>query len=1047
MAGKWRCLSRRPTEWLKGKVIGSGSFGTVHLAIDSSTGALFVVKSAISDAGVKSLKNEASILENLDSPYIVKCIGKDVSFAENGEIKYNLFMEYMAGGSLSDVAQNFGGALNEKLIRLYTRQILEGLRYLHKNGIVHSDVKCKNVLLGASGAVKLADFGCAKRLNDNKVSSSKTSSQRCNGIGGLLFGWLLRPPWGLDATNKNPMAALLKIAKGHELPEFPRHFSAEGLDFLQKCLERDPEKRWKSEQLAGHPFVTGKPTITVCSRKEVAFSPTSVLDVASYDSECDDDDSCSQDELVSRVPFSVKRCFMEQNFLLPKHASENQLESSDNWITAYIAFISPRLQGQMKYKVHTTTVAEGQIRKHRKVESLRFSIYVVMTNKNKKKVVINKEEAAENWCFVCKDGGDIRICDYKQCLKSYHPHCVRKDDSFLNSENYWACGDRGFCNSCLKLVLLIEENKDHDSDGERVDFTDHETYEGLFMEYYMNRKREEGFESGDIYAAQDLVKIKKNHQPDSGSEEFDGKEEEEEQVSDSDDLDYKKRCRKKCKGKRYQRKKSVMQTPAKSTRNYFIGWASRPLVEFLASIGKSTSEEMSQRDVTSIINEVYDLLEAHFAENHDESEDSDPEYDSEDNNGGKPNECKKQKRLDMGEKSEKQELENNVPKSCFASVVVENVKLVYLKRSLLHELLKEPESFEEKVIGCFVRVKSDPYDYLSRNSYQLMQVKGVKTVQNGENNTEIVLLFSSVPKEIHMNLLSDDDFSEDECLDLRQKMAAGLLERPTVGDLEQKAKVLHKDITMHRIKKELALLQNLIDRANEKGWRLIPDLSELDSNTEDIMNDMKMDASAPKSILQCNPSDRWQNNRTSEEKAHHVHASPPERKQPLPVSERSASTQLLHGGTPNSELKHDNHTHRDLLQLTSEEKTNKSEAEQSSLKSQDMHNEQATSKTGQDASKTEVIELLSNDDNANSSKVTSILDNRGTDDPERQEWCIQGPCGEQDKCTLSVLKRWSETSPYASKFKVWKEDQSEENAVWLLEAINNASCSQKNSAK
>ncbi|KAL0335299.1 UNVERIFIED_CONTAM: Mitogen-activated protein kinase kinase kinase [Sesamum radiatum] len=329
MAGKWRCSSRQPTEWLKGKVIGSGSFGTVHLAIDSSTGALFVVKSAISDAGITSLKNEASILENLDSPYIVECIGKDVSFAENGEIKYNLFMEYMAGGSLSDVAQNFGGALNEKLIR-------------------------------ASGAVKLADFGCAKRLNDNKVSSSKMSSQRYNGIGGtplwmapevlrneaLNFAadiWSLgctviematgRPPWGLDATSKNPMAALLKIAKGHELPEFPRHFSAEGLDFLQKCLERDPEKRWTSEKLASHPFVTGKPTYTtVCSRKEVAFSPTSVLDVASYDSEYDDD-SCSQDELVSRVPISLKCYFMEQNFLLPKHASENQLDSSDNWIT------------------------------------------------------------------------------------------------------------------------------------------------------------------------------------------------------------------------------------------------------------------------------------------------------------------------------------------------------------------------------------------------------------------------------------------------------------------------------------------------------------------------------------------------------------------------------------------------------------------------------------------------------------------------------------------------------------------------------------------
>ncbi|KAI3445558.1 hypothetical protein Pfo_002223 [Paulownia fortunei] len=353
MARKWQCSFPQPTEWLKGNVIGSGSFGTVHLAIDSATGALFVSKSARSEAGIMSFKNEANILENLDSPYIVKCIRKDVSFAENGETKYSLFFEYMAGGSLSDVAQKFGGALNEKVIRLYTREILQGLKYLHKNGIVHSDVKCKNVLLGAAGTIKLADFGCAKRLSDEKVNT-KSSSQSCNGIGGtplwmapevlrnegLDFAadiWSLgctviematgRPPWGGDASN--PMAAVLKIAKGNEVPEFPGHFSPEGLDFLAKCLDRDPGKRWTSEKLLGHPFMTGKGAY-ISSRKEDALSPTSVLDVASYDS--DDDSSDDGAEFVSRLPFSVKCCFQEKT-LLPKHASENLWEASDNWIT------------------------------------------------------------------------------------------------------------------------------------------------------------------------------------------------------------------------------------------------------------------------------------------------------------------------------------------------------------------------------------------------------------------------------------------------------------------------------------------------------------------------------------------------------------------------------------------------------------------------------------------------------------------------------------------------------------------------------------------
>ncbi|KAG6408689.1 hypothetical protein SASPL_131708 [Salvia splendens] len=225
MRGKWQCC-----EWLKGHVIGSGSFGTVNLAIDTTTGSLFVVKSATTDAGISSLKNEADILHDLDSPYIVKCMGKD---------GHTLFFEYMGGGSISDMMHKFGGALQEKLIRLYTRQILLGLDFLHRSGIVHSDIKCNNVLVSASGSVKLTDFGCAQR------------TPPCRGIGALLSGW---PPSSSRATTStsHPTSG---SRQGHELPRFPANFSPEGLDFLSKCLDRDPRKRWSSGMLLDHPFL------------------------------------------------------------------------------------------------------------------------------------------------------------------------------------------------------------------------------------------------------------------------------------------------------------------------------------------------------------------------------------------------------------------------------------------------------------------------------------------------------------------------------------------------------------------------------------------------------------------------------------------------------------------------------------------------------------------------------------------------------------------------------------------------------------------------
>ncbi|KAF5444421.1 hypothetical protein F2P56_036899 [Juglans regia] len=106
----------------------------------------------------------------------------DFMRGSNGGHKLNVFMEYMVGGSLSDVAEKFCGVLEEKVIKLYTREILLGIKYLHESGIVHCDLKSKNVLLGSSGDIKLADFGCAKRLEGFMGN---------RGLG-LHYGWLLK---------------------------------------------------------------------------------------------------------------------------------------------------------------------------------------------------------------------------------------------------------------------------------------------------------------------------------------------------------------------------------------------------------------------------------------------------------------------------------------------------------------------------------------------------------------------------------------------------------------------------------------------------------------------------------------------------------------------------------------------------------------------------------------------------------------------------------------------------------------------------------------
>mmetsp|Transcript_36029 Transcript_36029/g.32403 ORF Transcript_36029/g.32403 Transcript_36029/m.32403 type:complete len:123 (+) Transcript_36029:1763-2131(+) len=80
----------------------------------------------------------------------------------------------MSGGNIPDILSKFG-ALNQKTIRRYAKQILEGLDYLHTNKVIHKDIKGSNILVDADGTVKLADFGCSLEvertltiLNSNK---------------------------------------------------------------------------------------------------------------------------------------------------------------------------------------------------------------------------------------------------------------------------------------------------------------------------------------------------------------------------------------------------------------------------------------------------------------------------------------------------------------------------------------------------------------------------------------------------------------------------------------------------------------------------------------------------------------------------------------------------------------------------------------------------------------------------------------------------------------------------------------------------------------
>ncbi|PKI74070.1 hypothetical protein CRG98_005548 [Punica granatum] len=157
-----------PIRWRKGELIGCGAFGRVYMGMNLDSGELLAVKQVLiaansaskekAQAHIRELEEEVKLLKNLSHPNIVRYLG-----TVREEETLNILLEFVPGGSISSLLGKFG-AFPEAVIRNYTKQLLVGLEYLHKNGIMHRDIKGANILVDNKGCIKLADFGASKQV-------------------------------------------------------------------------------------------------------------------------------------------------------------------------------------------------------------------------------------------------------------------------------------------------------------------------------------------------------------------------------------------------------------------------------------------------------------------------------------------------------------------------------------------------------------------------------------------------------------------------------------------------------------------------------------------------------------------------------------------------------------------------------------------------------------------------------------------------------------------------------------------------------------------
>ncbi|PKU80143.1 mitogen-activated protein kinase kinase kinase 18 [Dendrobium catenatum] len=301
--------------WLRGIPIGRGATATVSVAA-ASTGELFAVKSAPLSHSAP-LQREQSILSSLNFPSILSCLGFEITKEAGGTSYFNLFLEYAAGGSLSDDIKRRGGRLNEADIRTRARDILSGLAHLHKAGVVHCDVKPGNVLIGSDGRAKIGDLGCARWIADGEreirgspmyMAPEAVRGQEQGTPADLWsFGCTViematgRPPWP-DVTDA--FEGISRIGFSGEVPAIPDCFSDEAKDFVNNCLKTDPMERWTADELLRHPFVECSSSSSNCTDFNW-ISPKSTLDPSLWESteeqEVADEEEFSNEPAAGRI--------------------------------------------------------------------------------------------------------------------------------------------------------------------------------------------------------------------------------------------------------------------------------------------------------------------------------------------------------------------------------------------------------------------------------------------------------------------------------------------------------------------------------------------------------------------------------------------------------------------------------------------------------------------------------------------------------------------------------------------------------------------------
>ncbi|XP_074523192.1 calcium/calmodulin-dependent protein kinase type 1D-like [Halichoeres trimaculatus] len=345
----------------KGKM-GSGTFSDVYMVREKKTGYLYALKCLKKKHLAHSnLENEINVLKRIKHDNVV---GLE-DFYES-RTHYYLVMQLVSGGELFDRIID-KGVYTEKDASRVISQVLQAVSYLHQNSIVHRDLKPENLLYyntDENAKIMISDFGLSKTVEQGVMSTAcgtpgyvapEVLAQRpyskavdCWSIGVITYILLCGYPPFFEENETRLYSKIMRAEYAFHSP-FWDEISESAKDFIRNMMEKNPSKRFLTEQALRHPWIAENAAKdvdiyqSVCeqleknfakSRWKQAFNAASVIHHMKKLSQSDSSPSpCSTPDIAGQSPCqddleALEPCFDEADALTDPNG--NPLVSGSN---------------------------------------------------------------------------------------------------------------------------------------------------------------------------------------------------------------------------------------------------------------------------------------------------------------------------------------------------------------------------------------------------------------------------------------------------------------------------------------------------------------------------------------------------------------------------------------------------------------------------------------------------------------------------------------------------------------------------------------------